>query len=287
MRKEIVVSVGHRETRVAMVEDGVLAELKLEREKAVLGNVYKGTVQNVVGGLDAAFVDCGLDRNVFLHVSDAVLEEPSKKMLRRKMDSFPRISEVLQPGQEILMQVTKGSVGSKGPRAIRRVSLPGRYLVLMVQGGAKVGVSRKIADEKERSRLRDLGEKVRPEGMGIIIRTRAAGTAPIQDFSGRNPPYLTSEAVDLLTSRGIRHLIVDLPSVDREQDGGTTPNHRAFWSPQPGDKRTDATITELAHVPDDAPDGLYLLALHVAPMRSDAAPSRPMVYPIIDGPHAA
>lgn len=126
-----------------------------------------------------------------------------------------------------------------------------------------------------------------PAADALIIRTRAAGTAPIQDFSGRNPPYLTSEAVDLLTSRGIRHLIVDLPSVDREQDGGTTPNHRAFWSPQPGDKRTDATITELAHVPDDAPDGLYLLALHVAPMRSDAAPSRPMVYPIIDGPHAA
>ncbi len=180
MRKEIVVNVGHRETRVAMVEDGVLAELKLEREKAVLGNIYKGTVQNVVVGLDAAFVDCGLDRNVFLHVSDAVLEEPSKKMLRRKMDSFPPIADVLKPGQEILMQVTKGSVGTKGPRAMRRVSLPGRYLVLMVQGGEKVGVSRKIADDEERRRLRDLGEKIRPDGMGIIIRTRAEGVGRVE-----------------------------------------------------------------------------------------------------------
>ncbi|MGQ9732543.1 MAG: Rne/Rng family ribonuclease [Candidatus Zipacnadales bacterium] len=175
MRKEIVVNVGHRETRVAIIEDERLAELKIERERDVLGNVYKGTVQNIVSGLDAAFVDCGLDRNVFLHVSDAVLEEPTRKMLRRKMDSFPPIEEVLQIGEEILVQVTKGSVGSKGPRATRRISLPGRYLVLMVQGGEKVGVSRKIEDEQERERLRELGEKVRPEGMGIIIRTRAEG----------------------------------------------------------------------------------------------------------------
>jgi len=175
MTKKIVVNVSRRETRVAMLEDGRLAELKLERERDVLGNVYTGTVENVVSGLDAAFVECGLDRNVFLHVSDAVLEEPTRQMLRRKMDSFPPIAEVLQPGQELLVQVTKGSVGSKGPRATRRISLPGRYLVLMVQGGNKVGVSRKIADEAERERLRDLGEKVKPEGMGIIIRTRAEG----------------------------------------------------------------------------------------------------------------
>ncbi len=175
MKKEIVVNVGRRETRVAMLEDGQLAELKIEREKDVLGNIYKGTVQNVVSGLDAAFADCGLDRNVFLHVSDAVLEEPSKKMLRHKMDAFPPIEDVVESGQEILMQVTKGPVGSKGPRATRRISLPGRYLVLMVQGGDKVGVSRKIADDAERDRLRELGEKVKPEGMGIIIRTQAEG----------------------------------------------------------------------------------------------------------------
>jgi ribonuclease G len=175
MTREIVVNVGRRETRVAMVEDGELAELKIERERDVLGNVYKGKVENIVRGLDAAFVDCGLDRNVFLHVSDAVLEEPTRQMLRRKMESFPPIGEVLEAGQEILVQVTKGSVGSKGPRATRRVSLPGRYLVLMVQGGSKVGVSRKIADDAERRRLRDLGEKVKPAGMGIIIRTRAEG----------------------------------------------------------------------------------------------------------------
>jgi len=237
MRKEIVVNVAHRETRVAMVEDGRLAELKIERETDVLGNVYKGTVQNIVGGLDAAFVDCGLDRNVFLHVSDAVLEEPTKKMLRRKMESFPPIDEVLEEGQEILVQVTKGSVGSKGPRATRRVSLPGRYLVLMVQGGRKVGVSRKIEDEAERHRLRDLGEKVRPSGMGIIIRTRAEGEgraelqrdvkfltrlwASIQRRAKRTPaPALIHEDLSLVFeiirdvfSEDVDRLVVDDPDV--------------------------------------------------------------------------
>ncbi|MBM3476740.1 MAG: Rne/Rng family ribonuclease [Armatimonadetes bacterium] len=240
MRKEILVSVGHRETRVAMVEDGRLAELKLERETDVLGNVYKAKVENVVGGLDAAFVDCGLDRNVFLHVSDAVLEEPTKKMLRRKMESFPPIEEVLEDGQEILVQVTKGSVGSKGPRATRRVSLPGRYLVLMVQGGDKVGVSRKIEDEAERQRLRDLGEQVRPSGMGIIIRTRAEGVqridlqrdvrfltrlwASIQRRAKRTPPpalihedlSLVFEIIRDVFSEEVDHFIVDDAEVHRK-----------------------------------------------------------------------
>jgi len=240
MHKEILVHVGRRETRVAIVEDGRLAELKIEREADVLGNVYKGTVENVVSGLDAAFVDCGLDRNVFLHVSDAVLEEPTKKMLRRKMESFPPIEEVLQDGQEIVVQVTKGSVGSKGPRATRRVSLPGRYLVLMVQGGEKVGVSRKIEDEAERQRLRELGEKTRPSGMGIIIRTRAEGVqradlqrdvkfltrlwSSIQRRAKRTPPpallhedlSLVFEIIRDVFSEEVARLVVDDPEVYRK-----------------------------------------------------------------------
>ena len=162
-----------RDTRVAMLEDGHLVELKVERERDVLGNIYKGRVVNVVRGLDAAFVDCGIERNAFVHVSDALPEEPPRRLMMRKMESFPPITEVVHEGQEVLLQVTKGSVGAKGPRGTCRNSLPGRYLVLMAQSAKKVGVSKKLEDEKERDRLRAIGEKVRPEGYGIIVRTRA------------------------------------------------------------------------------------------------------------------
>ncbi len=158
-----------------MLENGRLVELKLDREGAVLGNIYKGRVVNVVRGLDAAFVDCGIERNAFVHVADALPEEPSRRQMTRKMESLPPIGQVLREGQELLLQVTKGPVGAKGPRGTCRISLPGRYLVLMAQGGTKVGVSKRIEDEQERERLRALGEKVRPDGYAIIIRTRAEG----------------------------------------------------------------------------------------------------------------
>ena len=168
-------NVGSPRTRVAIVEDGKLAEVLLEGEERVVGNVYLGRVENVVPGLDAAFVEVGMDRNVFLHVSDAMITEPSRAQMRKKMESFPPIKEVLKAGEEFLVQVTKGPVDAKGARASRRIALPSRNLVLMADGRGKVGVSKKIEDEDERARLRDLGQKAKPEGFGMIVRTRAEG----------------------------------------------------------------------------------------------------------------
>ena len=175
MDTDIIVNVGTPRTRVAILEDGRLAELLLEGEERVVGNVYLGKVENVVPGLDAAFMDVGMERNVFLHVSDAMEEEPSRAQMRKKMESFPPIKEVVKPGQEFLVQVTKGPVDAKGARASRRIALPSRNLVLMCDGRGKVGVSKKIEDEEERARLRDLGQKTKPEGFGMIVRTRAEG----------------------------------------------------------------------------------------------------------------
>ncbi len=181
MKTDIIVDVNPRETRVAILEDGRLAEFKVEREQEVVGNVYMGRVENVVSGLDAAFVDVGIERNVFLHVSDAFTEEPSRNKMRRKMGSFPPIGEVVKKGQEFLVQVTKGPLELKGARATRRISLPSRYLVLMADEKSKVGVSKKIEDERERKRLRDLAQKVKPDGFSLIVRTRAEG-ASLSEF---------------------------------------------------------------------------------------------------------
>lgn len=176
MKIDIVVDVGPQETKVAIIEDDRLAEYKFEREQEVVGNVYLGRVENVVSGLDAAFVDVGIDRNVFLHVSDAMTKEP-----RRRNSRLPRIGQVLSKGQEIIVQVTKGPMEVKGARATRRVSLPSRHLVLMADGKNKVGVSKKIDDDKERKRLRELGRKVKPDDFSLIVRTRAQGS-DLQDF---------------------------------------------------------------------------------------------------------
>jgi len=173
MSAEIVVNVSPTETRVGILEEGRLAELMYEREGSLVGNIYLGVVENVVPALDAAFVDCGVERNVFLHVSDALEEEPSRKQMRHKMNGFPPIKQVVKRGDTFLCQVTKGPVELKGARATRRISLPGRYIVLTHDGRGKVGVSKKIDDDKERQRLRDLATSVKPEGFGMIVRTRA------------------------------------------------------------------------------------------------------------------
>jgi ribonuclease G len=175
MQKQIVVNVGARETRVAILEEGRLVELKVEREDRIVGNVYKGRVENVVPGLDAAFVNIGLDRNAFLYVAEAMPEEPPFRNGRPQ--GLPPITNVLKHGQELLVQVTKGPIGRKGARVTARLSLPGRYAVLSAQGAKKVGVSRKIESREERDRLRKIGEAARPRDSGLIIRTQAEGVS--------------------------------------------------------------------------------------------------------------
>lgn len=114
----------------------------------------------------------------------------------------------------------------------------------------------------------------------VIVRTLPNDSSKrTRHYSGTNPPYFSEKAVQLLVNHGCRHILIDLPSLDREEDGGRLAGHRAFWQ-LPEAPRMDCTVTELIHVPDHLEDGLYLLNLQVAPFENDAAPSRPVVFPL-------
>ncbi|WP_075364877.1 Rne/Rng family ribonuclease [Desulfosporosinus metallidurans] len=175
--KEIVLQTqSHsQKLRAAVFEQGDLMDV-FEEEGAsshLVGNIYRGRVENVLPGMQAAFVDIGLDKNAFLYVGDAV---PSRFEEDEKVDqaAHVRIEHVLKPRQELLVQVIKEPVGTKGARISVNLTLPGRYVVLLPQV-SYIGVSRKIQDNNERTRLRDLADLAKPEGMGVIIRTLAEG----------------------------------------------------------------------------------------------------------------
>ncbi|RYG98726.1 MAG: Rne/Rng family ribonuclease [Alphaproteobacteria bacterium] len=176
--KEIIVNVSNRETRMALLEDGKMMEYRVEREERVVGSIYKGIVQNVLPGMDAAFVDIGLERNAYLSVADILPEEGEKDSspagTRRSELRRRKIKELLRPGQQIMVQVTKGPRGTKGARVSSRIAMPGRYVVLMPEGGS-VGVSRKLDDRAERDRLKKIGDRIRPDGFGLIMRTECEG----------------------------------------------------------------------------------------------------------------
>lgn len=177
--KELIVNVDERETRIAVLENGRLVELHVEREERVVGGIYKGRVSNVLPGMDAAFVDIGLERNAFLYVGDILFDDPKDRNREgdspaRRTSRDVRITDLAKPGQEILVQVVKGPHGTKGARVSTKISIPGRYLVLMPEGD-HLGVSRKIEDARERERLRKIAESVQPKGFGVIVRTEAEG----------------------------------------------------------------------------------------------------------------
>jgi ribonuclease G len=173
MSREIVANIEPAETRVAVMQDGTLANLFIERSEPVAGNIYKARVNNVLPGMEAAFVDTGLERNAFLHVADIRSHRLDGEEVE---ESFGRgaIAERLRAGQEILVQVTKEPMGTKGARVTTYVALPAHYLVLMPTVNY-VGVSRRITNEGERKRLRQIADRIRPEGMGVIVRTAAEG----------------------------------------------------------------------------------------------------------------
>ena len=139
----------------------------------LVGNIYRGRVENVLPGMQAAFVDIGLDKNAFLYVGDAVLSRFEEDEKVSSANSV-RIEHVLTPRQELLVQIIKEPVGTKGARISVNLTLPGRFVVLLPQV-SYIGVSRKITDNHERARLRDLADRSKPEGMGVIIRTLAEG----------------------------------------------------------------------------------------------------------------
>lgn len=183
----ILINAETLERRVALLEDGRLEEYNIEREGEVnlVGSIFKGRVKNIEQGLKAMFVDIGMEKNAFLHFWDAIpaaldnsMEEiqrsdrPRKKQKKITSKDIPSIYPI---GSEIMIQVSKGAIGTKGPRVTTNVSLAGRYLVLM-PFSEQFGISRKIDDPKERDRLRGIMQKLEvPQGMGIIMRTVAQG----------------------------------------------------------------------------------------------------------------
>jgi ribonuclease G len=171
LEKEILVSVDVGEQRVAVLEDGVVAEVYLERpgHRSIAGNVYKGVVDNVLPGMEASFVDIGLAKNGFLYVDEIVVPELEGRKHGR------RIQELVERGQEVLVQAVKDPMGTKGARLTTEVSLPGRFLVF-VPFGDGIGVSRRLEDE-ERERLKAICKELElPEG-GLIVRTAAEGAS--------------------------------------------------------------------------------------------------------------
>ncbi len=189
---EIIINAEEGETRVAILENGILAELHIEREsdRSVAGTVAMGRVTRVLPGMQAAFVDIGLEKAGFLYVGDYLDEtgklgntspadEPSRSRRgrnggNRQAPRMPRIETILREGQEIVVQVAKEPIGTKGARITSHVSIPGRHIVL-TPWAKRVGVSRRIESDRERRRLRDLVTQVRPPDLGFIIRTAGEG----------------------------------------------------------------------------------------------------------------
>lgn len=195
-RRMIINALEPEESRIALLEDNVLQELYIQptATEQCLGNIYKGRVGNVERSIQAAFVDIGLPKNAFLHVSDVKAGSGENWMptdsptMKRRKDDTP-IQDLIQKGQEVVVQVIKEPIGNKGPSVTTYLSIPGRSLVMM-PGVVHFGVSRKIADEAERDRLRKLLDELPlPKGMGFIVRT--AGVNARKADLQRDLRYLT------------------------------------------------------------------------------------------------
>jgi ribonuclease G len=186
VHKEVIINAETLETRVAVSEDGKLEEFNIERttEERLVGSIFKGKVRNLEDGLKAAFVDIGFEKNAFLHYWDIVpnqfdsgveiVEREGRKRDKPKITQKD-IPRVYPPGSDIIVQVTKGPIGTKGPRVTTNLVLPGRYLVLLPNSDQS-GISRKIENQQERQRLKKiLRELSIPDGMGVIMRTAGEG----------------------------------------------------------------------------------------------------------------
>jgi ribonuclease G len=183
VKQRIIINADAYETRVAILEDDAVAELFVERadQRRHVGNIYKGRVNAVLPGMQAAFVDLGLAKTGFLHASDLAenlselddgdLEENGH---RRRRGPIPKIEDHLKKGQEVLVQITKESIGTKGPRVTQQLSLPGRFCVLM-PGVDHAGVSRRIEERAERQRIKAIISDQKPPGVGLIARTAGEG----------------------------------------------------------------------------------------------------------------
>jgi ribonuclease G len=251
--REIIINSEALEKRVAVMSDGVLEKFELERagDDRLVGAIFKGKIQNLEPGLKAAFVDIGMPKNAFLHYWDIlpqadnaadveVVRDTRTDAQKQKKDKITvkDIPGLFPIGSEILVQITKSTIGSKGPRTTTNIALPGRFLVLMPFGG-QCGVSRKIESDKERKRLKEILRRLSiPEGMGVILRTAGEGkrwTYFVRDLSillnqwneiqarleaARQPACLYTEP-DIL-ERTVRDFLtenVDRVLIDNQEDG--------------------------------------------------------------------
>ncbi len=233
MGKEIIVDINPYQTRVVLLEDGSPSEIYIERRgrERLVGNIYNGRVQNVLPGMQAAFVDIGLERNAFLYAGDITVDKCDFTFNGASADlrfEMPNIRDVVKPGQEIMVQVLKEPVGTKGARVTTHITLPGRTLVLMPSVNY-VGVSRRIDNEAERTRLKEALERIKPENTGVIVRTAAMGKAEeefladiqfltrlwerIQQKGNLSPSPRLIHAEEQLVFRTIRDLFT--PDVER------------------------------------------------------------------------
>jgi ribonuclease G len=247
MAGSILINVTREEIRVALLEGGQVVEFYVERKRdaSLVGNIYKGKVVKILPGMQSAFVDIGLDKSAFLYVGDIrtdiiddyahLFEEENSVSIelmpkRRRHDLL--IDELIQEGQELLVQVSKDPLGSKGARVTSYMTIPGRYLVLM-PNVEHVGISRRITDERERARLKTIVEDIKPKGVGLIIRTASEGANDeelrkdlefltllwenIQKKKDRvNAPFLLYSDLDLilrsvrdLMSQDVERLVID------------------------------------------------------------------------------
>src|SRR5207249_1115986 len=232
---KLVVSVEKLERRVALLENGRLEEYSVERSgsRQIVGSVYKGRVKNIEMGLKAMFVDIGLDKNAFLHFWDAIpaaldsgieeVDRPSKK--QRKRITAKDIPSIYPVGSDVIVQVTKGPIGTKGPRVTTNLSFAGRYLVLMPFSD-RSGISRKIEDPKERDRLRKILRQLDiPDGIGVIIRTVGEGA---------RARYFV---------RDLRFLLDQWAKVEQEIKNNPAP-HRVFEEPDLIERAVRDFLTE-------------------------------------------
>ena len=200
MSEEILINVTPVETRVALVENGMLQEAYIERasRKGIVGNIYKGKVVRVLPGMEAAFVDIGLERAAFIHASDVVTSQSSPSNSGDSPKTVPDIRTLLREGQSLIVQVTKDPIGTKGARLTTQLSIPSRYLVFMPEV-RHVGISQRIEDETERNRLKTLveeGAAAHPDVQGgYIIRTAAEAASAEELMADMNYLHHLSQSI--------------------------------------------------------------------------------------------
>ncbi len=209
----IVINADFGETRVAIIENGIIVELLIERrqDRSIVGNIYRGHITRVLPGMQAAFVDIGLDRSAFLHASDLVDDEDTNE---NDTERYRLIQNVIKVGNALPVQVAKGPISTKGARVTAQISLPGRHLVYMPQS-ERGGVSRRIEDDKERERLAKIVRRINPSKGALIARTAAEGASA--DSLASDADYL-SETWDEVSCKfqerkkpGLLYEELDLP----------------------------------------------------------------------------